>query len=159
LHTQGKIDSSILRVSFNLISSDDPDGVLPFGKTDPSGFTGDITYAPITSTPPASHYWGIDVAMMYGGATIMPRTAGIVDTDTTLILVASGELLSCPVPYPVVLYPPVCFLSDAFPGLPDRNWRHAGSRDVTLHDQYDALQPLTVTVGDTPFVQLRPLRL
>ena len=105
LFSQGKIDAAVLGVSFNPISSDDPDGVLSFGGTDPSRFTGEITYVPITGTSPASQYWGIDVVMTYGGTTIMPLTAGIVDTGTTLLLVATGKLLSCPVPYPVVSPP------------------------------------------------------
>ena len=74
---------------------------------------GDITYVPITSTLPASKYGGIDVAMTCGGATIMPLTAGIVDTGTTLLLVASCKLLSCPTP---LSHPP--FASHQIPSRP-----------------------------------------
>ena len=45
-------------------------------------FTGQITYTPITSTAPASNYWGIDQTVTYGesGTTLMDNLAGIVDT-------------------------------------------------------------------------------
>ena len=45
--------------------------------------------SPITSTSPASKYWGIDQSIRYGSQTILPTTAGIVDTGTTLILLAT----------------------------------------------------------------------
>ena len=87
--------------------------------------------------------------MTYDGAT--PLTAGIVDTGTTLILVASGELLSFPVSYPVVLSP-FCFPSDACQAYQTATC--ATLDPVTgllmiIPSQYDALQPLTVTAGDT----------
>lgn len=47
--------------------------------------------SPLTRTFPASRYWGIDQSIRYGNSTpILETTAGIVDTGTTLILVASG---------------------------------------------------------------------
>jgi hypothetical protein len=50
---------------------------------------GDITYVPITSTKnAASRYWGIDQQVTYDGQTIL-SSAGIVDTGTTLVLLAS----------------------------------------------------------------------
>lgn len=47
--------------------------------------------SPLTSTSPASEYWGIDQSITYGSETILASTAGIVDTGTTLVLIASGE--------------------------------------------------------------------
>ena len=44
---------------------------------------------PITSTSPASAYWGIDQSVAYGSDTVLPLTAGIVDTGTTLLLLAT----------------------------------------------------------------------
>lgn len=70
-------------------SSEDSSGELTFGGYDASKFTGSISYAPITSTSPASAYWGIDQSISYGTTTILSTTAGIVDTGTTLILIAS----------------------------------------------------------------------
>ena len=68
-------------------------GELSFGETDSSKFTGKINYVPITSTSPANAYWGIDQTINYGSATggtqILRRTAGIVDTGTTLLLLAT----------------------------------------------------------------------
>ena len=53
-------------------------------------FLGDVNYVPITSTQPAGNYWGIDQTVSYGDNTsLLDTTAGIVDTGTTLILLAS----------------------------------------------------------------------
>ena len=56
--------------------------------------TGDMTFVPITSTSPASAYWGIDQDVTYGssGTTLLSGSAGIVDTGTTLMLIASDAL-------------------------------------------------------------------
>jgi hypothetical protein len=106
LFSQGTIGEAVLGVSFNPLSSGEPDGVLSYGGTDDSKYTGEITYVPITTTSPASHYWGIDITATYGDATIMPLTAGIVDTGTALILVATGELHPRPARFfPSVLNP------------------------------------------------------
>ena len=53
--------------------------------------TGDVTYVPITSTAPASNYWGIDQNLSYGdgGETLLSGSAGIVDTGTTLLMIAT----------------------------------------------------------------------
>jgi hypothetical protein len=41
----------------------------------------------------AANYWGINESITYGSTTILSETAGIVDTGTTLILIASGASL------------------------------------------------------------------
>ncbi|KAJ7913482.1 acid protease [Mycena leptocephala] len=65
-------------------------GELTFGGTDSSKFTGSISYVPITETSPANNYWGIDQSITYGThTTILDLTAGIVDTGTTLLLLAT----------------------------------------------------------------------
>lgn len=64
-------------------------GELTFGDVDASKTTSDIEYVPITLVPPASAYWGIDQSIAYGTNDILRSTAGIVDTGTTLILVAT----------------------------------------------------------------------
>ena len=52
--------------------------------------SGDISYVPITSTSPASNYWGIDQDVTYGNSTtLLSGSAGIVDTGTTLLLLAT----------------------------------------------------------------------
>ncbi|THU80941.1 acid protease [Dendrothele bispora CBS 962.96] len=63
-------------------------GELTFGGVDESKISGDVTYVPITSTSPASNYWGIDQDVEYDGNTIL-SSSGIVDTGTTLMLIAS----------------------------------------------------------------------
>ena len=49
--------------------------------------------SPITSTSPASEFWGINQSIRYGSSTtVLSSTAGIVDTGTTLTLIATGKL-------------------------------------------------------------------
>ena len=95
LVAQGDIEDAVLGVSFNPLSSDEPDGELSFGDFDETKFVDELIFTPITATSPASHYWGIDITAVYGETTILPTTAGIVDTGTTLILLATGEFLYC----------------------------------------------------------------
>ena len=49
---------------------------------------------PITSVSPAEYYWGINQSISDGspGATFLEETAEIVDTGTTLMLIASDAL-------------------------------------------------------------------
>ncbi|KAG1822107.1 acid protease [Suillus variegatus] len=89
LYTQGTISSEVLGVFFAPASSDDNSGELTFGDYDASKITGDVSYVPITSTSPASTYWGIDQSISYGDTPILDQTAGIVDTGCTLILIAT----------------------------------------------------------------------
>ncbi|KAH9837240.1 acid protease [Rhodofomes roseus] len=95
LLSQGTISTEVLAVSFEPATSEsDANGELTFGGTDSSKFTGSINYVPITSTSPASEYWGIDQSISYGSKSILSSTAGIVDTGTTLVLIASGKWLN-----------------------------------------------------------------
>nr|1WKR_A Chain A, Polyporopepsin [Irpex lacteus] len=91
LFSQGTIPTNLLAVSFEPTTSESStNGELTFGATDSSKYTGSITYTPITSTSPASAYWGINQSIRYGSSTsILSSTAGIVDTGTTLTLIAS----------------------------------------------------------------------
>lgn len=55
-------------------------------------FNGSINYVPVTETSPASRYWGIDQTLTYGSnnTPLLPEaTAGIVDTGTTLLYIAT----------------------------------------------------------------------
>ncbi|KAI0782864.1 aspartic peptidase A1 [Abortiporus biennis] len=91
LFSKGVISANLVSVSFaptNSISS--VNGELTFGGIDSSKFTGSIRFAPITTTYPASFFWGINQSIRYStGTAILSTTAGIVDTGTTLILIAS----------------------------------------------------------------------
>ncbi|KAI0918271.1 hypothetical protein AcV5_002297 [Taiwanofungus camphoratus] len=83
---QGLIQEEVLGVSFapaNTYSA--TNGALTFGGIDPSLYTGDITYTPVTTTFPSSYYWGVNVTgAIYGTTTVIPGSyAGIVDTGTT----------------------------------------------------------------------------
>jgi len=88
---QGTISQEIISISYVPTTSPTelPNGEMTFGATDPSKFTGEIGYVPITSSSPANHYWGIDQSISYGGQEILTSTAGIVDTGTTLLLLAT----------------------------------------------------------------------
>ncbi|RDX41559.1 aspartic peptidase A1 [Lentinus brumalis] len=94
LFSQGIITADEVAVSFEPTTQEEVvNGELTFGGTDSSKFTGSINFAPITRTSPASEFWGIDESIRYGTSTsILSNTAGIVDTGTTLTLIASDAL-------------------------------------------------------------------
>jgi hypothetical protein len=91
LFKQGTIPIESIGISYvPSTSASAVNGELTFGGTDSSKFTGTISYAPITTTSPASNYWGIDQSISYGSDnTILNLTAGIVDTGTTLLMIAT----------------------------------------------------------------------
>ena len=99
LFSQGTIPTNSIGISYEPTTSEDAtvNGELTFGGTDSSKFTGEITYTPITKTSPASAYWGIDQIVTYGtsGTAILGSASsgstnpGIVDTGTTLLLLAT----------------------------------------------------------------------
>ncbi|KAK0233810.1 aspartic peptidase A1 [Armillaria fumosa] len=92
LYSQGSITNDEIGVYFAPTTQDEVvNGELSWGGSDSSKITGSIGYAPVTSTYPASVYWGIDESITYGtSTTILSSTAGIVDTGTTLVYIASN---------------------------------------------------------------------
>ncbi|KAF8639298.1 hypothetical protein AX17_001609 [Amanita inopinata Kibby_2008] len=88
---QKLIVANEIGVSFEPTNSlSNMNGELTWGGVDSTKFTGALSYTPITTTSPASLYWGIDESITYGTSTsIMSSTAGIVDTGTTLMLIAT----------------------------------------------------------------------
>ncbi|KAN0074734.1 Aspartic peptidase domain containing protein [Tylopilus felleus] len=96
LYSQGLIPMSSLGIFYEPSSvTNVANGELTFGGPDSSKYTGELNYVPITSTSPASNYWGIDQSVTYGnGTTLLNTTAGIVDTGTTLLLLASDAFES-----------------------------------------------------------------
>ncbi|KAG2362169.1 aspartic peptidase domain-containing protein [Suillus spraguei] len=66
-------------------------GELAFGEPDYTKCTDNIIYTPITNTFPSADYWGIDQSITYGGTEILEKTAGIIDTGTTFIKIASNQ--------------------------------------------------------------------
>jgi cathepsin E len=95
LFSQGTISAHEIGVSFEPITSSSGEqlnGELTWGGTDSTKFTGSLTFTPITGTSPANEFWGINESIEYGTTTILSTTAGIVDTGTTLILIATNAL-------------------------------------------------------------------
>ncbi|KAG2070907.1 acid protease [Suillus decipiens] len=64
-------------------------GQITFGGTDSTKYDGDILYTPITNTPRASNYWGIDQSIVYGHTEILPLAAGVVDSGATFLYIAT----------------------------------------------------------------------
>lgn len=83
-------------------------GELTFGGIDSTKIVGSLTFTPISkymslsmialmnsyrcaaSTSPSSEFWGINQSIRYGASTtILSNTAGIVDTGTSLLMIAS----------------------------------------------------------------------
>ncbi|KAF9228380.1 acid protease [Gyrodon lividus] len=89
LYSQGTISQEVLGIYYVPASESNSDGELTFGGYDRSVMTHDVNYVPLTITFPASYYWGIDECISYGNTTILSETAGVVDSGTTLILLAS----------------------------------------------------------------------
>jgi len=133
LFSQGSIPSHLVSVSFEPTTKDpNPNGELTFGGTDSSKFTGNITFVPITTTQPASEFWGIDQSVAFGNQTILASTAGIVDTGTTLTLLASDAFAAYQTATGAVL---------------DDN---TGLLKVT-QKQFNSLQSLFFNIGGTTF--------
>ncbi|EGO00886.1 hypothetical protein SERLA73DRAFT_159520 [Serpula lacrymans var. lacrymans S7.3] len=132
LFSAGTITDDVLGIFYVPAAASDSTGELTFGGTDSSKYTGSIGYVPLTSTSPASEYWGIDQSITYGSTSILSSTAGIVDTGTTLILIAS----------------------DAFSKYESAT---GGSMDQTTgllkisSAQYSALSPLNFKIGGTTY--------
>ncbi|KAI0822360.1 acid protease [Trametes gibbosa] len=93
LFAQGKIAEDQVSVSFEPTNNPEVvNGELTFGGTDSSKFVGAINFAPLTRTSPASEFFGINQAIKLGSTSILSNTAGIVDTGTTLTLIATDAL-------------------------------------------------------------------
>ncbi|KAI0760883.1 family A1 protease [Trametes elegans] len=91
--SQGIIPEHLVGISFEPTTTlENTNGELTFGGIDSSKFTGPLNFVPITSTAPASQFVGVDQSITFGsptGPTILPMTAGVTDTGTTLLLIAS----------------------------------------------------------------------
>ncbi|CAO3666834.1 unnamed protein product [Umbelopsis ramanniana] len=92
LFSNGITSANLFALSFEPSTQDsETNGEITFGGTDVSKFTGPISYVPITATSPSSEYWGVDASINYGdgGTPILPITAGIIDSGTSLLLLAT----------------------------------------------------------------------
>jgi len=91
LLSQETISEEVLGIYYIPFSEPSSTGKLTFGSYDDSVITSSVNYVPLTTTSPATYFWGIDQSITYGNDTVLSLTAGIVDTGTTLILIATGE--------------------------------------------------------------------
>ncbi|EGO00888.1 hypothetical protein SERLA73DRAFT_178865 [Serpula lacrymans var. lacrymans S7.3] len=132
LFSAGTITSDVLGIFFSPAAASDSTGELTFGGTDSSKYTGSINYIPITSTSPASEYWGIDQSITYGSTSILSSTSGIVDTGTTLTLIASDAFST---------------YQTATGGVMDNA---TGLLKITSA-QYSALKPLDFNIGGNTY--------
>ncbi|EIW53178.1 aspartic peptidase A1 [Trametes versicolor FP-101664 SS1] len=140
----GLLDSYELGISFSPSQYvDQKNGEMTFGGVDRSKFDGDLSYVPLTTVSPASHFVGYDQSIRYGDmGSVLDTAAGILDTGTTLILIAS----------------------DAFQRYQDFTGAKAdddtGLLSIT-QEQYGNLQNLYFKIGDidyalTPDAQIWP---
>ena len=123
LFDQGTINSQTIGISFNPTTVPGvEDGGLAFGEVDPSKFTGEINYVPITSTSPASNYWGVDQTITYGnGIEIMALSAGIVDTGTSFSYIPTGEQADVEIDSALT-----CDFLRCIRSIQGSNWRYRG---------------------------------
>ncbi|KAL1945167.1 hypothetical protein VTO73DRAFT_2787 [Trametes versicolor] len=93
LFSQGVIAQNLVAIFFQPALTTGVDGELTFGATDATRFVGTISFAPITSTSPASQFFGISQSVRYGASTkLLNNAPGIFDTGTTLVLLATDVL-------------------------------------------------------------------
>ncbi|KAG2067516.1 acid protease [Suillus decipiens] len=93
LYKQGAISQDIVSAFFQPSNPQtETQGHLTFGGTNATMYTGSIAYTPITTTQPASSFWGIDGSITYDSMTILSSTAGIFQTGTSFILIATDAL-------------------------------------------------------------------
>ncbi|KNZ72979.1 Polyporopepsin [Termitomyces sp. J132] len=91
---QGQIGLNEIGVYFEpIVSSSQGAGQLSFGGVDTSKLIGSMQFTPVTSVRPASAYWGIEQTIQYGSEALLTGSAGIVDTGTTLVLVATDAFV------------------------------------------------------------------
>ncbi|KAG2155178.1 acid protease [Suillus bovinus] len=132
LFSQNSIQSEVLGVYFVPVSQEDSTGTLTFGGWNSSLMTSDITYTPITTASPASNYWGIDQSITYGDSTILSSSAGIIDTATVLILIATDAF-------------------DTYKTATGATLDETTGMLRITADQYSSLKPLIFTIGGTAF--------
>jgi len=127
LYSQGTIPKPLVGLFFAPSVKKVP-GVMSFGNPASSLYTGDIHYVPITQSRPAGGFWGIDQSIMYGNTQISANAPGIVDTGTSMILLAT----------------------DAFKAYQQATGATLDDKIGMLklpNDQYSQLQPLNFNIG------------
>ncbi|THH28715.1 hypothetical protein EUX98_g5470 [Antrodiella citrinella] len=95
LYDQGVIPKPFIGISFQPTTvMNTTNGEITFGQVDQTKIQGQINYVPITETLPSAYYVGINQTITYGNhkTMVLNNTAGITDTGTTLLLLASDAL-------------------------------------------------------------------
>jgi len=93
LYTERKIPNQILGVSFAPANYNKTlNGRMTLGGYDSNMFEDELIWIPRTITRPASFYWGVNVTMTCGSSVIVPNSAGIMDTGSTLLLISQEGL-------------------------------------------------------------------
>lgn len=90
LFKAGLITTDELGIFFKPAHSGTGYGELTWGGVDTTKIVGSINYVGITSSTPAASYWGVEQTVTYNDKSIATISAGIVDTGTTLVLLATG---------------------------------------------------------------------
>ncbi|CDO74322.1 hypothetical protein BN946_scf184570.g1 [Trametes cinnabarina] len=87
----GLLDLYKVGISFGPTQSmDEKNGELTFGGVDKARFHGQLQYVPLTAQSPASNYVGYEQSIDYGvKGTVLANAPGIMDTGTTLVLIAT----------------------------------------------------------------------
>ncbi|KAH9903191.1 aspartic peptidase A1 [Cubamyces lactineus] len=130
----GLLDNYEIGVSFQPSQeSEDVNGELTYGGVDRTKFKGDIHYVPLTATPRANEYVGYDQSIAYGDkGVILDTTSGILDTGTTLVLIATDAFQR---------------YQEQTGGVQDDN---TGLLRIT-EEQYGNLQDLYFIIGEVPY--------
>ena len=91
LYSQGTISEDVLGIYF--VPSTEPDSAreLTFGGYDSSSIANSVEYVLPTKAFPGAGYWSVNQTLSYDGQTILSNAAGVVDTGTTLIRLATLE--------------------------------------------------------------------
>ncbi|KAK7468930.1 hypothetical protein VKT23_003425 [Stygiomarasmius scandens] len=132
LLSQGTISTESIGIFYQPTTEENlANGELTFGGVDESKTQSDVTYVPITSTSPASNYWGIDQDIEYNGSTIL-SSSGIVDTGTTLMLIASDAF-------------------EAYQRATGGEMDQSTGLLVFTEEQFNSLKPLNFNIGGTTF--------
>ncbi|KAG6334066.1 hypothetical protein ID866_5016 [Astraeus odoratus] len=140
LYTQGAIKYAAFGIYF-IPLNDKGVGEITFGYCNEAVITSALSYAPITSVPPASSMWGIYGAFMYDGRTILNPTSGIIDTGAPTISIPKDATLA--------------YMSATGAIQGSDGWLTIGL------EQYDSLQILSIIIGGqsydfSPNAQIKP---
>ncbi|KAF8949189.1 hypothetical protein BGZ46_005187 [Entomortierella lignicola] len=86
----GEIGKNLFAVDFETLKNTTinvANSRIDIGELDPSKYTGDIIYSPISQKSPFKYFWSTDVPKIkFGGKTVVSDISAVLDTGTPLIL-------------------------------------------------------------------------